>query len=185
MYMCVFVCVILNVIRYIYRELSQIHVTNISPTEDIRWWVVRSRFDISNRCENEREIERGFVEQMKEENSTWRNFENPSPLRDHTCIYTYMYMAPRERSFFFFFIFFLSVFLLLVYRVELIGWTVKHTEFSVARQSFPGPRECTPRNRAAAVRTPPRGASPPLVPVAASCSSLSPCSEVSLCELWI
>lgn len=148
--------------------------------------MVRSRFDISNRCENEREIERGFVEQMtKEENSTWRNFENSSPLRDHTCIYTYMYMAPRERSFFFFFIFFLSVFLLLVYRVELIGWTVKHTEFSVARQSFPGPRECTPRNRAAAVRTPPRGASPPLVPVAASCSSLSPCSEVSLCELWI
>lgn len=111
--------------------------------------------------------------------------ESLTATRSYVYIYIYVYGTTGEIFLFFFFIFFLSVFLLLVYRVELIGWTVKHTEFSVARQSFPGPRECTPRNRAAAVRTPPRGASPPLVPVAASCSSLSPCSEVSLCELWI
>lgn len=99
--------------------------------------------------------------------------------RSYVNIYIYVYGITGEIFLFFFH------FLLFVYRVELIGWTVKHTEFSVARQSFPGPRECTPRNRVAAVRMPHRGASLPSVPVAVSCSFSSPCSEVSLCELWI
>lgn len=63
-------------------------------------------------------------------------------------------------------------------------WTVKH-RISVARQSFPGPRECTPRNRAAVVRTLSQEAFPRSVHVAASCSFSALCSEVSLREFWI
>lgn len=141
----------------------------------------RSRFGISNRCETER----GFVVGNERRTGEGREFRVAEFARIRhryaiICIYTYIYGTTRE-----IFFSFSSSYFLFVYQVKLISWTVKRTEFSVVRQLFPGPRECTPRNRAAVVRTPPREVSPPSVLVAASCSSSSPCNEVSLCELWI
>lgn len=145
-------------------------ITNVPRTEDIRWLVVWFRFDIAaKRCKKKPSEISSSNEQGRRKKRVTRSWARVT-LTSRLIMYMWHH---RE-----------------ICRVEVINcWTVKH-RISIAKQSFPGPRECIPRNRVAVVRTPLRGAFLPSVLVAASYSSsasfsLFHCSEVSLCEFWI